>query len=77
MPFLEMKVSAAYRWDRIKTLAKMEPYVDTPSKLAPDNNADSIAYFAMGMENYSLVDIWRTNADKRRMLFNEPENYTT
>jgi len=38
----------AYGWDRIKKLAKLKPYVDTQDIKGPDNNADSIAYFALG-----------------------------
>jgi len=42
------RFSTAYGWDRIKKLAKLKPYVDTEDKSGPDNNADSIAYFALG-----------------------------
>ncbi|KAF2653176.1 hypothetical protein K491DRAFT_718304 [Lophiostoma macrostomum CBS 122681] len=42
------KTSRAYRWDRIKRLVREGPYVDRQKFGAPDNNSDSIAYFALG-----------------------------
>lgn len=39
----------AYGWENMKRLAKKLPYVDTRNKNACDNNADSLAYFALGM----------------------------
>lgn len=44
----------AYGWTLIKELAKKKPYVDTGSPRAPDNNADSVALFALGMQ-YALL----------------------
>jgi hypothetical protein len=38
----------AYGWENAKRLAKTLPYVDREQKDACDNNADSLAYFALG-----------------------------
>ncbi|KAF2675793.1 hypothetical protein K458DRAFT_437717 [Lentithecium fluviatile CBS 122367] len=38
----------AYRWLGITKLAKKLPYVEGERPTAPDNNSDSIAYFALG-----------------------------
>jgi hypothetical protein len=38
----------AYSWVGITRLAKKKPYVDMREPGAPDNNADSVAYFALG-----------------------------
>jgi hypothetical protein len=52
---LPTRTTTAYRWDRVKKLAKnLDPlgvaknYVDRDGTGAPDNNADSIAYFGLG-----------------------------
>jgi hypothetical protein len=47
---LESFHRAAYQWDRIKILAKRKPYVETRAKNAPDNNANTLAYFGLGKE---------------------------
>jgi hypothetical protein len=46
--FLGIK-SKAYGWDKAKVLAKRKPYVDKFADNACDKNADSIAYFALGI----------------------------
>jgi len=38
----------AYGWENMKRLAKTRPYVDMGKNDACDNNADSLAYFALG-----------------------------
>jgi hypothetical protein len=50
MILLSVPVANATASALVKLLiAKLSPYVDSTSNLVPDHNADSIAYFAMGM----------------------------
>ena len=42
--------TAAYGWKKMTKLAKTLPYVDSPNDAnACDHNADTIAYFALGI----------------------------
>ncbi|KAF2688150.1 hypothetical protein K458DRAFT_485250 [Lentithecium fluviatile CBS 122367] len=47
---------AAYGWENAKRLAKTLPYVDREQENACDNNADSLAYFALGCKLMSDQD---------------------